>query len=224
MSFKWSLSKLKVAEGGCLARYKYAYIDFLPRRSGPAAERGIDIHKKAQNYVEGKIKGIPKELAKFTDEFKIVKAEEGLSELKLAVDRDWKPVPWEKRWLGGILDLAVQVDSPDWVIIDYKTGKIRPQHQKDAELYSVLSYYGIKELRKSTQKHVFVEYWYLDHGETRSWEFPVRSMPKLRDVYTNRANRIENLKEFPASPSRNVCRWCDFRSDKGGPCDAWKRA
>ena len=38
-------------------------------------ERGTMIHAKAENFVNGKIKGMPKELENFSNEFKFLKKE-----------------------------------------------------------------------------------------------------------------------------------------------------
>lgn len=50
----------------------------------------------------------------------------GKFEIALAVDRDWRPCPWDERWFGCILDLVFQsedfaTEAAAVVVVDYKS-------------------------------------------------------------------------------------------------------
>ena len=69
-SKRWSYSRWSKYHD-CPAQYEWDYLLHPGKKiSSPAMERGLDIHKKAENFVNGKITGMPNELGYFASEFR----------------------------------------------------------------------------------------------------------------------------------------------------------
>lgn len=63
----WSYSKLLDFEQ-CKLRYKLKHIDRVPEAKSEAADRGTAIHTLAEQFVDGRMKSLPTELLKFSDD------------------------------------------------------------------------------------------------------------------------------------------------------------
>ena len=70
---RWSYSRLGTYES-CPKKAFYKYIEQLPEKQHPAAERGTRIHQLAEDYIVGSIKEMPKELRLFKEAFEKIKA------------------------------------------------------------------------------------------------------------------------------------------------------
>jgi CRISPR/Cas system-associated exonuclease Cas4 (RecB family) len=140
-------------------------------------------------------------------------------EIKVAVDRDWKPTGFfsEDCHFRGVIDLALQMDNKDALYIDHKTGApvimgVR-SFQEQLNTYKVLFHYGIE---KTTGGQAGIHF--IREGET------------LLDNYAN-ADEIENslkgrvefsiegaidtVKEigFFKHKRGQYCNYCDFNED-----------
>lgn len=184
---------------------------------GRAAERGVEIHKKAEEFVKGNIKGMPKELSKFNVEFNALKKQNAITEEDWWFDRDWNRIPhldWNNVWLMVKADAHVLIDDI-LVLVDYKTGRFYPSHSKQAELYGVAG-----ACIYDTVEAVEAEFWYLDHARNEIFEFEMDNLYSLKDMWSTVAHEMETRKSFEPTPSEEACKWCDFHYQKGGPCDA----
>ena len=221
----WSYSALKLYES-CPGKYAYAKIAKLPTPDAYPLMRGLEIHSKAENYLLGNIRGIPRELKKFDSEFKAIKKLKAAPELDIAVREDWSITSWTATdtWCRGKIDAALPMDNGEADIIDFKTGRIYPDHRDQAEIYSclMLSYY---EHKKKKVEIVNVEFWYLDKGITNGFSYEKKDILELKKKWEKKAEPMFLDKEFGFTPSDDACRWCPFRSDKKlrdgtpGPCN-----
>ena len=124
----WSYSALKVYEE-CPYRTYISRVKGVKEPSGPAADRGTQIHQYAEDYVNGTAGEMAKELFKFKDEFEALR--QGFIDAKVELegewgfDLDWKTVGWMQKetWARIKLDALVQEDETSARVIDYKTGK-----------------------------------------------------------------------------------------------------
>ena len=114
----WSYSALSQYEK-CPRQYKYARIDKLPQPESHALERGNILHAKAEQFVKGNIKGMPKELSSFQNELKELK--------RLCADKELE------RDVG--------------TVIDYKTGKIYPHHEEQGNLYGLATFIHFPKIK-----------------------------------------------------------------------------
>ena len=118
----WSYSKLLDYEQ-CPYRVKLKYLDKVPQGPAPAAERGTMIHGYAEDYVMGKLNKLPGELAKFSNEFEVLRTEYKAKHVSLegewGFDRDWMPTDYKGAWLRMKGD-AILFQGTSAVVIDYK--------------------------------------------------------------------------------------------------------
>lgn len=208
----------------CPLKYRFKYKDKLPDPSGPAADRGTMIHKKAENVVNGKIKGMPKELIKFKDEIRnlkrLYKNELVSLEADISVDHNWQPCKyndWDKVYVIGYADVKVEDGLIETDIIDYKTGKFYPGHFDQGHLYGTL------ELSRLKVDTVNIEMYYLDSGNTfsdnspKSMTFYRKDLARMQSIWDARFDKIAKEKRFIKTPNP-LCGWCNFHVKKGGKC------
>lgn len=207
-----------------------AFFKYTKKIQGPtndAMSRGKKIHKDAELYCLGEKKRLPKSLALFDVEFKelrklakkrVLQVEE---QCQFAFTKSWEPCEWFSRdaWLRVMFD-AMYVDGDTLVIIDHKTGKIRPQHKDQLELYAVAGFIiGPEHITK-----VRADLWYLDQGEIvpdpdNPREYTRADAEKLRKEWVKRTKKMLADTTFKPSPGA-LCRWCYFGKSgvaKGGP-------
>jgi len=213
---KWSVSKLHCYES-CPRKFQGKYHHKIKDKPGPAAQRGSEVHLKAENYLGGKIRGLPPELEKLGSQYRRLKKTKPLVEVEMAVDVNWKPVGWSKGWGRGIIDALTRIED-EMIIIDHKTGRIYDKHEEQAEVYALLVHATVEEANA-----FHVEFWYVDKTYTEVWDYTEKELLELRGSYEERVKKMLTAKKFPQTPSESACRWCPVSSKKGGPCNGWKK-
>lgn len=216
----WSYSRYSEHDR-CAASYKYKYIDKLPEPESPALERGSEVHKTLAQYVRGDIPRMnPYDTAPVPGWTYFGRLLDQLRDMDPLVEQDWgftdswKPTGWfaKDTWLRTKLDAALIYEDGTADVVDYKTGKKRPEHAKQAELYA------ISVMCRYAQVHsVTVRYWYIDSGEEAVFRFSRTSLKELLAKWTERAERMLRDKLLAPNPGIH-CRWCPFSASKGGPC------
>ena len=231
-----SHSALKAFET-CRLRTYYSkvlrrYPDF-----GSAAERGIKIHGKGEGYLKGTIPSPPKEFKNFRDEMKFIKDLEAIPEMELAVDKNWQRCDYDQYNRTGKVLFRAKLDASliyedALCIVDYKTGGIYDDHEKQAEAYAAI---GIAHYPRVD--NVLVEFWYVDKSERERmgespFEYEAKDARKLAKDLQKRSLVMDGatmpqLKR--ATISESNCARCKFRSDEtmqdgeAGPCEKWKK-
>jgi RecB family exonuclease len=214
----WSYSRY-AAYTKCPFSAKCKFIDKLPEPDSPALARGSDIHKEAEDYSTGLLKRLPKSLALFKDEFRdLRKRKASLNvEGQFAVDKEWNEVGWfaSNAWLRAMIDCFYDYDRDGErvrKVIDYKTGKIRPENMAQLDLYALVMFAVDESIDR-----VEAEFWYLDQGEIRTKLYSREHMPELQATWAKKVKPMLTDTSFPPTPC-NVCRWCTFSKAKNGPC------
>lgn len=211
----------------CPLAYFLNNICKIPQPPIPAMERGIKIHKLAEEFLKGNIRGMPKELAKFTPELK------RLQRLGVIPEAAWNITPtgescnwndWNRVWLRAKIDAHHYFeDTGELIVIDFKTGRYNVT-KSQMDLYAWLGPYFYPDVQ-----HIVVELWFLDHGETASEEYELSDIKHLNTKWRKRADGLLSARTFEGTPNW-TCKRCPFRSDnvmlngKKGPCTAWKKA
>lgn len=180
-------------------------------------ERGTDIHNKGEQYLLGNIRGIPPEYKMFGDEMKMIKGMGALPEVDLAVAKGWKPSAgddWNNVWCRAKVDADIpHEDETESTLIDYKTGRYYPSHDEQGELYSICKFSHAKEV-----KIVDVEFWYLDSGDVKDFQYKRKDLAKLKKKWENRTKPMLTDTTFKPNPGQQ-CRKCFYSSKNGsGPC------
>jgi RecB family exonuclease len=205
----------------CALRAKLKHVDRIPEEKAPAAERGTMIHQLAEDFVNGKLKTMPPELRKFSDEFLALRARFVEKKVSLegdwGFDRDWNRAEWKEAWMRIKLDARVFVSKTHSVVVDYKTGKRFGNEVKHGEQVAL---YGLAELLREPQvEQVTVELWYLDIDDLVSTIFSREQLFRHLPQFEKRLKKMTTATEFPANPNVFSCRWCPYGPSKGKQCE-----
>ena len=214
----WSYSKLIDFEQ-CPLRVKMKHVDRVPEVKAPAAERGTMIHQLAEDYVSGKLKKLPPELAKFSNEFESLlrefKAKHVSLEGEWGFNKDWLPTNYKTAWLRMKGD-AILFAGNRAIVIDYKTGQSygnEIKHGEQIQLYAIAVF--IREPQIDT---ITVELWYLDKDELTQKTYTRAQALRYIQPFDQRAHALTSATAFPANPNIFSCRWCPYGPAKGNQC------
>lgn len=176
---------------------RHFYARFIEKsikfQTSPALEKGRAVHEALEREVRD---GTPSGVWTPPGLMQRLRKGKAQAEVKLAVDRDWKPVSfWDKTaMLRGAIDVDLQVGSMG-LMVDWKTGQIRPD-EAQADTYAALKRtYGADEV---------TFYWvYVDQGATRA------TVPD-RDAQRRVQEKIDRVEAAQAYPPIHhyACRWC----------------
>jgi len=214
----WSYSRLTCYEQ-CPALFKYRNIDKLEEPKGDAMWRGIKVHKEVADYLDGKVKMVPASGAAFTSQL------EELKEMHPIVEEDWTFTQKMKMtgkfapdaWLRLSLDAFLDYGDSHADIIDFKTGKFRPQSM-DKYTDQLRLYAGVSVLRTGGKlETISTRLWFLDTGDEVVEEYTKQEALDYFDDIVARAEAMLAADRFPANPNA-LCGWCHFRRSNGGPC------
>lgn len=215
MSRAWSYSAYGVYKQ-CPLKYKLTKIDKLPEPKGPALERGIEIHAKAEKFLKNG-GPIPRELSLFRDDFKWLYERGAAPEERWGFTSQWTPIGFFAKnvWLRLVVDtIVINTQGTHALIVDFKTGKMRPGYDEQLELYVSAAFKFFPALET-----ISTELWYLDSGDCigRDSEYTPKDADKFRKEWIKRIKPMQNDTRFDAKPNE-WCRYCHFRKSNGGPC------
>lgn len=140
---------------------------------------------------------------------------EKLTEVKLAIDKAFKPADWGKAWSRGIADLVV-LHKNEAVVIDYKTGKRKPSEQLD--LYANYVFHHHPNVIRVSTGFVWLKEKRID------WKtVDCNSVSEIWQALLPRVRKLESAYErdsWPARPSGLCKAWCpvttcDFNGKRG---------
>lgn len=212
----WSYSRLSTYET-CPKQYQYYYVEKLPghRPESPAANRGVDLHEKADQYLKGVIKMYPPEFQRVATHLMSIKARGAKSEEKLAVKEDWSPCDYKDpdTYFRAIIDV-LYTDEVEKVcnVEDHKTGQVYDSHAVQLSDYVavVSAHYPDYEYRTRLI--------YIDQGIVTKPK--ITPSARVKPIRLMLDGRIKNAEEDTIFPTRagSHCKWCDYSSRYGGPC------
>jgi hypothetical protein len=222
----------------CKAKYKYSYIEKLPKKQWSFHLFGTFCHKVLEDFHNAYINGSDKPYniemgiaykgalqefnEKMTPEMKkecwdiINKYLQLVSKDKknnlpanvIACEKSFELEIADKVILNGMID-RIQIDADNTIhVCDYKTTKNKKFLQDD--FFQLLTYaYVIYQEDPSISK-VRASYILLRHDfEYITCEFSVPEILKVKEKYAAYASQINLEKDFVPNPS-NLCRFCDF--------------
>ena len=215
----WSYSAYNLWKQ-CPLKYKYQKFDKLPQKESIYLKKGLLWHEKAEFYLKGKIKRIPKELIKLKDDFKcLLEDYENFPEEQWAFDENLELCSWfaKECWMRIKIDNRV-MNGDAALVIDFKTGKMRDGYEEQLELYAFATFLKFPEVNK-----VITELWYLDHGTIVGGKFDPKAVfyrdkdfERLKILWFKKVKPMFNEKRFNPKVSR-LCDWCDYQN---APCTA----
>lgn len=213
----WSHSR-KSDYDKCPRLAKHKHLDKIREPSNAAMQNGTRVHSVADSYIQNKLKVLPKELKLFAEEFKHLRKIRSQVELEkeMAVTKAWAPTGWfdHDAWCRAKIDCGYVTDDGVWKIIDFKTGKVRPE-KTQLDLYAAVA------VRHARQDVVLIdaELWFLDWGEIVPARHTIDEAMALSKVFDKSVKKMFSDRTFKPSPGRN-CGWCWFGQagkKKGGP-------
>lgn len=162
---------------------------------------------------------IPGDLVRIAPQLDALKTHNAQPEVVWLVDRDWRPVEDpDKAWCKAIVDVHY-VNEDVLYISDYKSGRTYPSHTTQLELYSILGLLHYPTVHRVESRAI-----YIDKGfDGAEGSLLPRMAPFYISQWTERAVKMESDNTFDPTPGA-ACRFCPYKSDKGGPCDHFRRA
>jgi CRISPR/Cas system-associated exonuclease Cas4 (RecB family) len=242
----WSYSRYSDYKE-CPLKFKLKHIDRIKEPPSAAMEKGIAVHKMAEDYIKGvacidldgkklKLGQCPGELTGLKDELDRLKKLYKRKTLPMIIedqwgfDSNWSEAAWDD-WTGCWL--RVKLDEAHYEVVegvhylyirDWKTGKMSPY--KNAEYMEQLELYALVALIMSVQENVIVvpEIGWTETGEFYPAEhervtYSREDVPRLKAEWEKRVRPMFNDKTFPPKPNHS-CKWCYFsvNGKNKGPC------
>ena len=201
----------------CPLRFKLKHIDRLKEPGSPAMQRGSEIHKKGEDWLNAKRKRkLPEEYTHFADEMHQLRELNPMVEQQWGFTSDWEPTSWfgSDTWLRVVCDVAIVYDDGDADVIDFKTGRKYDTNEEQVELFGNAIFWKFPDVERVTTR-----LWYLDQPNDNEVvrEFERKDAPKVRREWEKKIVPMFKDKRFAPTPNEK-CRWCAFSKDKGGPC------
>ena len=198
-----------------LAMYKH--IHKIKEPESPPMLRGKELHSQSEQYVKAgdpqanpppalwNVQENMREYAKLVDP---------QLELQLAVTKEWTKTGWFDKdvYLRAVFDL-VCIQGTHGFLVDHKTGKVYDDHPDQATIYAAFGFAIWPELET-----IKVQFNYIDQGMDMDYDFTREEHEGLKSKWDEKMATVSADEEFLPKPGRG-CRWCNFRAEKGGPCE-----
>jgi CRISPR/Cas system-associated exonuclease Cas4 (RecB family) len=227
----WSFSRYSMYKQ-CPLKVKLTAIDKLKEPSGPAMERGNQIHDLAERYIKGELKSMPPELRLFKDEINMLKKmykkdpDSMVVEDQWAFSDDWTEAEWFdmiRCWVRIKLDCAHHIDGETLVVTDWKTGKYREEsnaeYLEQLELYALSAMLMHPHIEKVRPRLAYLDLGTYYPAPGNDLIYTRADVPKLQKLWAKRVKAMMSDTTFAPRPN-NYCRFCHFGQSglkKGGP-------
>lgn len=214
----WSFSRLNDYRK-CPKFAFFKHVRKLKEPGSKAMDRGSEIDQMATDFLQGKLKRCPPELANFQEEFSELRKSKNITtQEQWAFTADWRETGWfdGDAWLRIKTDLyRINLKTNIMLLVDNKTGQERENHGEQVELY------GLGGLLKNPDiAGVDARIWYLDSGVEKPETEKIyihADLPRLKTYWLKQTKPMLTDRVFKEAPS-NACNWCHFRKANNGPC------
>lgn len=229
-----SSSKIKSYKD-CPAKYRYSYIEKLPKKDWDFHTFGKFLHEVLENFYKQRIQGITDShniimgnclklayqnwkakltLAQFQEAKAILSSY--LKKIAILGDKAPQVVNAEKPFwididgkilLNGYID-RTQIDHDGIIhVSDYKTSKSKKYLKND--FFQLMTYAFVMCLEDPSIEKIRTSYIMLKHDcDSIVKEFTRKEVMKIEDIYLDWANKISEEKLFRANPTP-LCEYCD---------------
>ena len=173
-----------------------------------AIKWGETVHKAFEDWINFKTP-LPEGMTQWqsiADKLAAMPGEKN-TEIKMAVDKNFKPAPWKEAWSRGIADLVVTYKDSA-VVIDYKTGKRKPSEQLG--LYAAYTFANYPEVSQVSTGFVW-----LKEKKIEKTTIYRDEVPAIWQELLPRVARLESAYEqdkWPARPSGLCKGWCPVKT------------
>jgi len=205
-----SVSNL-VTYATCPLRYFWTSVDPLPRRSSPAARRGIDVHRRIEMHNRGVIPLADEyDVAEGADvsgpdPFTTYLSSRFATARPLHIETPFDLVLSDDTTVTGRIDAIYRPEEGAWEIVDFKSGRPsdNPAVKVQLEAYAL----AVRDVNPDVDLHV--SFAYLGNGLDVRTEHA--DQPWLEAARARLVALTEAIKDGRFSPSPSAsCRWCDF--------------
>lgn len=238
----WSPSKASLASTCALAfNYRYVD-KLATGPSGSAAVIGVTVHRAQELVLQGtyvkealdraiseseadlthrdkeKVKTFAEAMIEFDKRIKKFKqsypVKQVLLENKWAVTKEYEPCDFSdpRGIIRGIVDMSLVLESGHVIIVDHKSGRVRPATYYTTQLhfYTVMALAHFPDL-----KGVQCALHYVAHRKLE-WSSPIKAsyirevlQPWLLDYLNKKSLKVDS----PDATVGKHCDWCDFRTN-----------
>jgi RecB family exonuclease len=192
----------------------------------PFFVKGNRVHAAADAAVSGKGK-MPKltaEMLPIKEQLVSLRARGAKTEQEWAFDKTWNLVDWrdwKRAWLRIKTDVCADTLEPPTVdIVDWKTGKVHPEHAQQRSLYALggLQLVQLGLLAGGSKKvDLTAQHVYVDTGQSATEKFTMKHLAPLKREWLARIDKMMKDTTYKAQPGYH-CKYCKFRKSNGGPC------
>jgi CRISPR/Cas system-associated exonuclease Cas4 (RecB family) len=207
----------------CPLKFKQKYIDksYPDDSNNPAFAKGNALHKQMEDYVNWlrSTDRNPEDKPIMTTVTQAaVPMVESLydhcngnlfPEKQLAVDQDWFPCDWydkpHKVKYRAIIDCMAFVNSEELLVIDWKSGKVRPYEDgptTQLKLTAVILFNLYPKIQRITSSYMFLE-----HKKTVKKTFHREDLEAMQTPFDEAHLIINTVEEFPHKKNQ-YCNWC----------------
>lgn len=222
-----SYSRIKTHKE-CPRKAKYKFIDRMKEPGNLAMDRGSEVHKQLEEYIDQK-RDVPEILLRapgvraFIDVLREI--EEVETEKQYAFDQYWR----QTEWFSPSVYMRVVYDAVLWepetasvLVVDHKTGKRYADHEDQRKHYAYAAFQLWPDIEEVTPRFLYIDLDQVDYGTTAVAPPPVFHRDKdfkwLQDFCEEEARQVREDSIFPTRPTAR-CNWCHFRRSNQGPCD-----
>lgn len=215
----WSFSRRNDYKK-CPAFAKFKHVLRIAEPGNDAMTRGAAIGEMANKFAKArKTTKCPPQLQTFEQEFRELQKKVVMAEEEWCFTSAWKRTGWfdKDAWCRVKVDACfVDGKARRAKVIDYKTGKVREEHEEQLDLYALAAFIVLE----NEVDEVEVELWYLDQGVQKPDEPRVYlrdEVPALKKKWEKDVAPMLRDTRFQPKPSK-ACTWCFYRAANKGPC------
>ena len=215
----WSFSALMEFEG-CPYRSFLKRVGGAKEPSGPAADRGSQLHKAIEDYIQGEVGELSKDVKKHREFIAELRERfiDGVVEVEgdWGFTRDWTVTGWTDKdtWARIKLDAIIHENDTSALVIDWKSGKKFGNELKHAFQLMVYAIGAFK--RYPNLEFVQGEMRYIDTGEELIGKYTRQDAERFLTKVEMRALEMTTATEFPPKPSKHNCKWCKLKEPLEG--------
>lgn len=203
----FSPNMLKTFES-CPVKYNLKFNEKISVPQNPLLfEKGKKIHALANYYHRGTdITKLEKALTK--QEFEVWECLKNNPYFSMKCLHSEYPITAKlgEIWIFGRLDAIVK-DNENYYILDYKTGVIPKNPQKDFQTMIYLLCADKILPQRESLSFVYID---LKNNENKVIEFTQNSKVLYEDILTKQCNLILNTKDFEGKENRKNCKFCEY--------------
>ena len=199
----------------CPLSYMLYYLDGHKTEAGAAANRGTRLHEACEKFLKGEI-----EITKLSiDFFKIKQLLQHYKDLGAKAEEVWlcdndgnyQEEENAATRFKAVVDIHYVIGKTLY-IVDLKTGRAYPEHADQLQAYATIGFARYPEVEAVEVAPLYLEGLGHPTGYNRAFH------PHLVNFWRGRWDKLFDTNEYPATPSLDACRYCQYRASKMGLC------